>query len=517
MRARIAAVALAALASCAPIRLDYPADPLYAFDRPQETTLGRAYAAEQAEHPGLSAFRLINNGSSALVTRGVLADVAERSIDLQYYIYDADDIGAFVADRLLAAANRGVRVRMILDDFPSKMQDATLARLDLHPNIEVRVYNPYPDRAWWRPMQLMFQFERLGRRMHNKVYAVDGQAAILGGRNISNHYYEAEGESNFRDVDVLASGPVVKDILRQFDSYWNSPITVPVAAFNAAPSPGKVEELPPELRKFVDADHGPFAEYERRKEEIRRRLMQPAGEFMWAKGTAIAEPPIRKEAGAAKPSADVARALAAQRQATKTELVMQIAYFVPGERGAKLFTDMAARGVRVRILTNSLASTDVPAVHAGYARYRETLLAGGVELHEYRPEASRPAPSGQRMRLGRSESALHAKVIVHDRSVVWIGSANFDPRSRRLNTEVGLLIESRELAGRLLETIERDFDASHSWRLQLETDPADAAPRMTWNGVQDGQVVRHEHEPHAGFLRRLGVLFYSLLPIEDML
>jgi putative cardiolipin synthase len=196
---------------------------------------------------------------------------------------------------------------------------------------------------------------------------------------------------------------------------------------------------------------------------------------------------------------------------------MQIAYFVPGERGARLFTDMAARGVRVRILTNSLASTDVPAVHAGYSRYRKTLLAGGVELHEYRPDASRPAPSGHRMRLGRSESALHAKVIVHDRSVVWIGSANFDPRSRRLNTEAGLLIESRELAGRLLQTIERDFDASHSWRLLLETDPVDAAPRITWNGVQDGQVVRLDHEPNVGLLRQLGVLLFSLLPIEDML
>ena len=178
---------------------------------------------------------------------------------------------------------------------------------------------------------------------------------------------------------------------------------------------------------------------------------------------------------------------------------------------------MVSRGVRVRILTNSLASTDVPAVHAGYSRYRETLLAGGVELHEYRPEASRPTPGGQRMRLGRSESALHAKVIVHDRSVVWIGSANFDPRSRRLNTETGLLIESGELASRLLETVERDFGPEQSWKLTLEADPTSGERRLVWNGAQEGRMVRLEREPSAGLLKHLGVILFSLMPIEDLL
>lgn len=513
----IAAAILAALASCAPIRLDQTAEPSHAYDRPHETALGRAHALEQAKHPGLSAYRLINNGSSAIVTRGVLADLAERSIDLQYFIFDADDIGAFIAERLLAAANRGVRVRMIIDDYQSRVMDATLARLDAHPNIEIRIYNPYPDRAWWRPMQMLLNLDRLGRRMHNKVYAVDGQAAILGGRNLSNHYFEAEGETNFRDVDVLASGPVVKDVLRQFDSYWNSPVVVPVAAYNAMPTPGPATELPPELRKFIDAERGPFAEYARRREEIRARIMHPAGEFIWAKGVAVSEPPIRREAGAPKASAEVARTLAIQRQATKSEFVMQTAYFVPTDRGVEVLSELVRRGVRVRTMTNSLATTDVPAVHAGYARYREALIAGGVELHEYRPDASRPTPKGHLLRLGRSESTLHAKVIVHDRSVVWIGSANSDPRSRRLNTETGLLIESRELAERLLETMERDFSPEQSWKLSLEPDPAGSAKRLVWRGTQDGQAVRLEREPGAGLLKQLGVILFSLLPIEELL
>jgi len=508
---------LAALAACAPIRLDYPAEPSYAFDRPLDSPLGRAHAGELAQHPGQSGFRLINNGSSAIVTRGVLADLAQRSIDLQYYIFDADDVGAFVADRLIAAANRGVRVRMIIDDYQSRIADATLARLDAHPNIEVRVYNPFPDRARPRLMQVLFNMDRLGLRMHNKVYAVDGQAAILGGRNLSNHYFEAKGESNFRDVDVLATGPVVADVLRQFDSYWNSPIVVPVAAFNAVPTPGPPQELPPELRKFVDAEHGPFAEYERRKDEISKRLLHPAGEFTWAKGTAVAEPPIRREAGAPKPSAEVARALAIRRQATKRDFVMQTAYFVPGDRGVEVLTGLVQRGVRVRILTNSLASTDVPAVHAGYSRYREALVRGGVELHEYRPDASRPAPRGHLMRLGRSESALHSKVVIHDAGVVWIGSANFDPRSRRLNTESGLLIESPGLAARLLDSVERDFGAQQSWKLTLEPALEGGAPQLVWNGEQDGKALRLHNEPHAGFLKRLGVILYSLLPMEELL
>ncbi len=508
---------LLALASCAPIRLTGPAEPSQAYDRPQETTLGRAIASEQARHAGLSGFRLLNNGSSALVTRGVLADLAERSIDLQYFIFDADDIGAFIADRLLAAANRGVRVRMIIDDYQSQTRDATLARLDAHPNIEIRVYNPYPDRALWRPMQMLLDLDRLGRRMHNKVYAVDGQTAILGGRNLSNHYFEGEGETNFRDVDVLASGPVVKDVLRQFDSYWNNPVVVPVTAFNATATPGPVTELPPELHKFIDAEHGPFAEYLRRQEEIRARMLQPATEFIWAQAIAVAEPPVRQGADAAKPSAEVARTLAIQRQTAGSELVMQTAYFVPGDNGVKALTDLVQRGVRVRVMTNSLVTTDVPAVHAGYSRYREALIAGGVELHEYRPDANRPAPKGHLLRLGRSESALHAKVIVHDQRMVWIGSANFDPRSRRLNTETGLLIDSTNLAGQLLKTMERDFGSQQSWKLSLETDATGGMKRLSWNGMQNGKIIKLDREPDAGLLKRFGVLLFSLLPIEELL
>jgi putative cardiolipin synthase len=512
-------LALALLAGCATIRSDYVATPSQAFDRPQDTALGRAHAAAGADRPAeQSAFRLINNGVSALMTRAALADLAERSLDIQYYIYDPDETGAFLLERIIAAADRGVRVRMILDDYLLALDDATLAKIDAHPNIELRIFNPYRDRARWsRPLQMLFNLDRLGRRMHNKVFVVDGQVGILGGRNISNHYMEGEAEANFRDVDLLASGPVVREALQSFDAFWNSEIVVPVAAFDARPADNDDALHFEKLREEAAAGRGPYAEYGQRKSDFVRRLL--AGEGMiWAQGRAIAEPPVRQREGEAKSSAEIARALAIARQNAKQEVTYAVAYFVPGERGVQVLSDLAARGVRVRVLTNSLASTDVVAVHSGYSKYREGLLAGGIELYEYRIDAKRPEPSGHRLRLGSSSSALHAKIVIHDRKLVWVGSANFDPRSRRLNTEAGLLIESEELAERLLSSIEWDFSPRNSWKLDLDKDVSAGVRHILWNGERGGKIVTLPQEPDASFWRHLGVLFYSILPgVEELL
>lgn len=511
------ALLLALLAGCATIREDYPAAPSTAFERPRETALGKAYHTAEQEHPGLSGFRLLNNGVSALMTRAALADLAEQAIDVQYYIFESDDVGSFLLDRLLAAAERGVRVRMILDDYLIGFDENTLARINAHPNVELRIFNPYRDRARWsRHFQMLFQLDSLGRRMHNKIFMVDGQAGVMGGRNISNHYFEGEGEANFRDIDLLVSGPAALEAGRIFDGFWNSAIVVPVAAFGS----GDVADGEATLATIRDRGrngHGPPREYLERKAEFMRRILTGDG-MLWARGQAIGEPPVRKEAAASKPSSVIAKAMAIARQNSKREVVYESAYFVPGDRGVEVLAEMAARGVRVRILTNSLAATDVVAVHAGYAPYREPLVAGGVELHEYRPDADRPTPAGgHRIRIGRSESALHAKIAVYDRSLVWVGSANFDPRSRRLNTEAGLLIESPSLAEKLLAGIERDFSPRHSWRLALEDGP-DGRRQLVWIGERDGKPLRLVSEPDAGFWRLLGVGFYSLIPgLADLL
>ena len=503
------------LAGCATIREDYSAPPSQAFNTPGETSLGRAYAAEQERRPGLSGFRFLNNGVSALLTRAALIDVAERSIDLQTYIFDADDVGIFLLDRLLAAADRGVRVRLLLDDYLIGFDDDLLARIDAHPNFELRVFNPYRNRARWsRSLQMLFNLDSLGRRMHNKIFVVDGQAGTMGGRNIGNHYFEGEGESNFRDVDLLVSGPVMREAAEIFDSFWNSPIVVPVAAFDA--DGASAETRLAQLRTLASDDHGPPAEYRQRKPEFVRRVLSGQG-MIWAKAVAIGEPPVRQAPGAAKSSSEIARAMAIARQNARREVLYAVAYFVPGERGVEVLSGMVSRGVRVRILTNSLASTDVIAVHAGYSPYREALLAGGVELYEYRPDAPRPEPTGHRMRLGRSESALHAKVAIYDRQQVWVGSANFDPRSRRLNTEAGLMIDSSELAERLLAGLERDFGQEHSWTLSLDPS-ADAGRRVIWTGMRDNRRLSTANEPDASLWRFLGVGLYSIMPgLEDLL
>jgi putative cardiolipin synthase len=361
----------------------------------------------------------------------------------------------------------------------------------------------------------------LGHRMHNKLFAVDGQAAVMGGRNLSNHYFEGESETNFRDMDVFAAGPVVPEVLRQYDRYWNDAIVVPVAAFGADAGDGNALRAVEQVEAatlHAGAGVGAAAQYQRSRAEYERRVLQGTGDLVWAAVRPVTEPPVRQPPGAAKPSAEVARALAVERQHTRSDYTMETAYFVPGERGVEVLSGLAARGVRVRILTNSMASTDVPAVHSGYARYREALLAAGVQLHEYRVDAPRPIPSTQLLRSGRSDSALHAKVVVHDRRTVWIGTANFDPRSRRINTETGLLIDSEVLAARMLESMERDFAPTQSWRLALETDTASGVRRVVWTGEHDGKPQRLEHEPDAGLARRLRVLFYSLLPgIEELL
>lgn len=512
-----AALLVFLVAACATIRADYTATPSYAFDRPEETALGRAYAAAQARRPGESGFRLINNGSSALLTRSALADAAEKTIDVQTYIYDADEVGLFLLERLVAAADRGVRVRMLFDDQELGLDDNLLALLDSHPNIEIRTFNPFPDRARWsRWLHLLSKLDQLGKRMHNKVFSVDSQAAIVGGRNISNRYFEGQGGSNFRDFDVVAFGPVVKEVSAHYDAYWNSEIAVPVAAYPARAGDRRLADYIKELSERADPEIGPHAEYAQRRVEFEHRVFKGQEDLIWAKGRAVAEPPIRQKAGDTKPSSEVARAIAIARQKTTQEMWIATAYFVPGTRGVEVLSELVKKGVRVRILTNSLASTDVVPVHSGYARYRVPLLEAGVELHEYRTDAPRPTGVRQLLRVGRSESALHAKAVVFDRRVVWIGSANFDPRSRRLNTEAGFLIESEALGKRVIDTMERDFSAENSWRVTLEPDSKSERKRIYWSGLRNGQMVRLDREPDVGNARKFSVFFFKIIP-EDLL
>ena len=511
-------VLLVALASgCATLERDYPSPAAHSVATPQQSLLGRAHAPVVAANAPRSGYALINNGVRALATRAALADLAERELDVQYYIWDRDEIGIVLMDRVLAAADRGVRVRILLDDYLVAWDDATLKALDRHPNVSVRVFNPYPGRArWTRTLQMLGNLDTLGRRMHNKSFIVDGQVAVLGGRNIADHYFENSDESNFRDIDVLLTGPAAQQAARNFDTYWNSPIVVPAGAYPGEPDAQAVARLRGEAAALRAKADGPAATYERAKDEEKRRIVSTAP-FQWATAFAVAEPPERIDAESGQGSSAIAREHAVRRQATTKEMVVEAAYFVPGERGVELLGALVKRGVRVRILTNSLSSTDVIAVHAGYQRYRAPLLAAGIELHEYRVDAPRPSPGWGKFRVGASTSALHAKSVIYDRRWVWIGSANFDPRSRHLNNETGVMIDAPELAERLLASAEIDFSDKNSWRLSL-ADPKDPAQGLRWHGLVGGQAAVLDDEPDSGFGRKLELFFYGLIPgLEDLL
>jgi putative cardiolipin synthase len=440
--------------------------------------------------PGQSACVLVAEGPLALLLRSVLADGARRSIDVQTYIYDDDEAGIVLVDRLRAAAERGVTVRLLIDDNGLKSDDCLPLLLDALPNAEVRVFNPFRLRPrWTRPLQLPFEFRRLNHRMHNKLYVVDRQATIVGGRNIGGHYFEAGESTNFTDLDVLLLGPVAADAAACFERYWSSPLAVPL---HEAIGRRDVTAARARLERYVQA-----ARFMRMQElfrmqatSLREALQDPRIAVHWARTELLADDPAKASARSRR---RVPQPLIEKLNQTwndaQDEVLAASAYFVPGRNGANDLIRLRRRGVAVRVLTNSLASNDVPAVHAGYARYRRALLRAGVELYEYQRFGRRPRHHG----ASRS-TALHTKTIVVDRRRAWIGSFNLDPRSSRLNTELAVVLDSEPLAQDLAAGIDRDLAPDHSWRVMIQP----GSRELCWSGLRDAEPIVEHHEPDTG-------------------
>jgi putative cardiolipin synthase len=485
-----------------------------AFDRPLETALGRAFAAAAADHPGQDAFVLLEDGTEAFLARAELVRRAERAVDLQYYIYEGDRAGSVLAYELLRAAERGVRVRILLDDSGIGVRDVVLAELDAHRNVEVRVFNPTTQRGGLaRLVEFLTRVSRLNRRMHNKILAVDGVAAIVGGRNIGDHYFGARSRVSFRDYDVLTFGAAAAEAGVSFDRFWNSEHAFPVGALGRELPEARAAQLRARLERSIaraipdyaaraDAAQGDAAAWSR---------AQPVH---WATGQVVSERPERISGDATDGLVlgTLARALAAAER----EVLIESAYFVPQDGGVALLAGLVQRGVQVTVLTNALASNDVPAVHAGYAPYRRALLEAGVRLHEFRRR-----PRGKRRwaslrRAAEHETSLHAKVMVIDGRKAWVGSFNMDPRSARLNTEVGVMVESAAFAAELAGHIATDVAPSNAWRLGLEADGG--GTRIVWEGLRDGLPVRFTAEPDVGWWRRFQQSLYGAMPgIEEVL
>jgi putative cardiolipin synthase len=445
-------------------------------------------ATEFASRPGQSACVLVDDGPQALMMRSLLADQAQRSIDLQTYLYDDDEAGIVLIDRLRAAAERGVRVRLLIDDNGLRTDDCLPLLLDSLPNAEVRVFNPFRLRPrWTRPLQLPFEFRRLNHRMHNKLFVVDGYATIIGGRNVGGHYFEAHEAANFTDLDVLLLGPVAQAAQECFETYWASELAMPLHDAMGRRDTRLSRER---LERYVRAAR--FARlqdmYRLDHQGLRETLQDGRHVVHWANTRIVADDPRKASARRARRVPQVMiETLRETFDQARTEVLAATAYFVPGRKGTADLIRLRRRGVDVRILTNSLASNDVRAVHGGYSRYRRTLLRAGVGLYEYQRFGNRP----RRHLRASSSNALHAKTIVVDRRLAWVGSFNLDPRSSRLNTEMAVLLESDSLAADLARRMERDLAPDRSWRVIIRP----GSRQLCWEGLRDGERVVVPHEP----------------------
>jgi putative cardiolipin synthase len=505
------------LASCASLPEDFERDATPRLEA-SDTRLAQTFEARAATHPGYSGAYPLAHGIEALAARVILARLAEKTLDVQYYIWHGDESGRLLLKELLDAADRGVRVRLLLDDLGVGASDDDAFRwLDAHPNLSVALFNPIASRDF-RKLGLVADARRLNRRMHNKSMTVDSTVTVVGGRNIGDEYFALHELFNFADMDVLAIGPVADAVTVSFDAFWNSPAAFPIAAFHAeGASPEQLARAREKLNAQV-ADTGAKYYEAMQATPLSLELQAQELEFYW--GTIAALHDMPDKVGDEPESELLLSQLGGMLGQAREDLLIVSPYFVPGKEGTRALVAAARRGVRVRVVTNSLASTDVGAVHAGYKKSRRELLEGGVELFEMMPRLDAAAVKSSGFSFsGSSGASLHAKMFIIDRQKVFIGSMNLDPRSVQINTEIGLLIDSPELAaqlhGRLLGSI-----ASACYSVVLEPRDADkpaGRKELAWIENRDGEQIRYDKEPQTTFWQRFGVGFIGVFPVDSQL
>ena len=490
---------------CASVPEDYPRTASTAFGDYQTTTLGRFFD-KTGESPDESGFAILRYGRNAFTARIALTQLAEQTLDVQYYIWEADATGRILADRLLRAADRGVRVRLLIDDINFAGRDAVLASMDAHPNIEIRVFNPFANRNK-RFLDFLVDLGRINHRMHNKLMVADNAAAIVGGRNIGDHYFAVATDANFRDLDIAAVGPVVRDTSRVFDHFWNGDWAVPISTLAKRPyTDADLQAAVASMRERMAEDDYPYP-LDQDVDGLLAELETIRDKFIWAPGQIVWDDPEFVKDGIQ--DGKLITALRKKVETLRKELLIESAYFVVLDKGVESARQLNQRGVRVRVLTNSLASNDVVAAHAGYAKRRDRLVANGVELYELRADAG---VVKKKVVAGTSKAALHTKTIVFDREAVFIGSYNLDPRSAAINTEAGLYVESPELAAQVSAYMDEGVRPENSYRVLL-----DENGNLFWVTETDGMEVRYHQDPESGFWERFMSSFIMLLPVEHQL
>ncbi len=482
----------------------------HAFARAEETALGRIAAPALRAHDGQSGFVILDTGREAFLQRAALIEAAERSIDAQYYIWNSDPSGRYLARRLLNAADRGVRVRLLLDDMNISGRDAVIAALDRHPNIDIRIFNPFAARSGpgkW--LGFIGSFQRLNRRMHNKSFVADAAFGIVGGRNIGDEYFDLHPQMNFRDRDVMAAGPVVHAISDSFDAYWNNRWSYPIALLASAAAVDAASAALDEMRNKEESevpDHRPARSAVEGIDYMRRTLAHAD----WAPAELIYDPPAEDVHARADQPKATAQALRTRLMQANSEILIESAYLILGDPQLETLAQTRSRGVRIAALTNSLASNDLTTNHAGYARQRAAMLAHGLTLHELRPDAAACVEWIKKDDFCDAGAvSLHTKSAVFDRKTLYIGSFNLNLRSIFLNGETILIIESAPLAQQIARDIEHAMAPENSWRVTRDEDGD-----VIWTSDTGEHVAQ---EPETGWWRRFKSGFLTLFPLERYL
>jgi cardiolipin synthase C len=459
MRITVTPLLIAAilLGGCAGLPRHVHKTPSTAFQHPETTTLGQIVAADEVGK-NLSGIRLLPSGEAALASLIALADHAERTLDIQYYIIHEDESTRTLLHHVRLAADRGVRVRVLVDDLNTAGEDRRFMHLSSHANVEVRVFNPFTAGRFSTLTRLIASatdIRRINHRMHNKLFVADDALAITGGRNIGDQYFTLDPRSNFVDLDVVAAGAIVPQLSASFDQFWNSKYAIPIASVASSSVDAEANASPPVEAQTSDSDR--WLEHELNIKQLN---------LIWAPATVLADKPA-KIASETSPEEEltIANDITALMSTAKQELSIISPYFIPGKQGVALIAKLVANGVKVRILTNSLASTDSPLVDIGYARYRVPLLKLGVDLREMQPKLGQKHARFHPFRS--SNASLHAKALVIDQKIVFIGSLNMDERSAKINSELGLVISSAEIAREVTGLLD-DISTDSSYKLQLD-------------------------------------------------
>lgn len=475
------------------------------------TFIGRKLREAVRSHPGLSGVYPLRDAHDASAARATLAQTAEKTLDLQYYIWKNDLTGTLMLKTLLDAADRGVRVRLLLDDNGINGLDDFLLALHHHDNIEVRLFNPFPFR-WPKRAGLLLNFGRLNRRMHNKSFTADNQLSIVGGRNVGDEYFGAGAGVLFSDLDVLLAGPVVGDISADFNSYWNHQLSVPIqqivkgdhtTEYNYLLSRASEVEQNPDAKTFVDII---------RESGFLKKILNGSLEMQWSPVKLVSDPPS-KVLNKTRSKDMLALQLREALGKPQAQILLISSYFVPTKAGVKTFSKMSRDGIDIRILTNSLDATDVKIVHAGYEKRRPAMLKSGIRLFEMKRTADESATGIKEKAgpLGSSGSSLHAKTFAVDGKRLFIGSFNFDPRSIHLNTEMGVVIDSPEFVSEVQSVFESRVP-KRAYEVILSNKGS-----LNWIEQRDGGKTIHNREPNTGPLQLFGIRLLSKLPIEWLL